>query len=166
VDTLLIATTSRTTTSAPITVQIHIPPPIHPYAWFIVDPNSRPKLQSSLDLAAAIVIALRSSRRLAQILLRTKVEFLLALGSAEVIGLPFVLSSSNSSSAFYIHATDRIFHSCCAIHFMTFLRFRNEVSNRRAASSEQECSLWPDQSVVPSTFDEYLRTTQQCSVSG
>jgi len=29
-DTLLIATTSKTTTSAPITVQIHIPPPIHP----------------------------------------------------------------------------------------------------------------------------------------
>ena len=30
VETLLIATTSKTTTSAPITVQIHIPPPIHP----------------------------------------------------------------------------------------------------------------------------------------
>lgn len=36
-DTLLIATTSKTTTSAPITVQIHIPPPIHPYAWFITE---------------------------------------------------------------------------------------------------------------------------------
>jgi hypothetical protein len=36
-DTLLIATTSKTTTSAPITVQIHIPPPIHPYAWFIIE---------------------------------------------------------------------------------------------------------------------------------
>jgi hypothetical protein len=31
------ATTSNTTTSAPITVQIHIPPPIHPYAWFITE---------------------------------------------------------------------------------------------------------------------------------
>ena len=30
VETLLIATTSKTTTSAPITVHIHIPPPIHP----------------------------------------------------------------------------------------------------------------------------------------
>ena len=29
-ETLLIATTSRTTISTPITVQIHIPPPIHP----------------------------------------------------------------------------------------------------------------------------------------
>jgi hypothetical protein len=38
VDTLLIATTSRTTISAPITVQIHIPPLIHPYAWFIIEP--------------------------------------------------------------------------------------------------------------------------------
>jgi hypothetical protein len=36
-DTLLIATTSKTTTSAPITVQSHIPPPIHPYAWFITE---------------------------------------------------------------------------------------------------------------------------------
>jgi len=37
VETLLIATTSRTTISTPITVQIHIPPPIHPYAWFITE---------------------------------------------------------------------------------------------------------------------------------
>jgi hypothetical protein len=49
---------------------------------------------------------------------------------------------------------------------MTFLRFRIEVSNRRAASSEQECSLWPDESAVPSTFDECLRATRQRSVSG
>ena|ERR1039458_4047871 len=73
-------------------------------------------LSSPLDLAAATMAALRCSRRLAQVLLRTKVEFLFALGAAEVIGLPFVLSSSSSSSAFYIHATDRIFHSCCVIH--------------------------------------------------
>ena len=117
VDTLLIATTSRTTISAPITVQIHIPPPIHPYAWFIVGPNSLPKLRSSLDLAAATVVALRRSRGLVEILLRTKVEFLFALGTAEVIGLPFMLGSSSGSSAFYVHATDRIFHSCCAIHY-------------------------------------------------
>ena len=31
VDSLLIKTTSRTTTSTAITVQIHIPPPIHPF---------------------------------------------------------------------------------------------------------------------------------------
>ena len=41
VDTLLIRTTSRATTSTPINVQTHIPPPIHtllpihPLAWFI-----------------------------------------------------------------------------------------------------------------------------------
>jgi len=40
VETLLIATTSRTTSSAPITVQIHISPPIHPNAWFIIEPLS------------------------------------------------------------------------------------------------------------------------------
>jgi hypothetical protein len=40
VETLLIATTSSTTISAPITVQTHIPPPIHPYAWFIIEPLS------------------------------------------------------------------------------------------------------------------------------
>jgi|CZLA01.1.fsa_nt_gi hypothetical protein len=38
VETLLIATTSRTTINTPITVQIHIPPLIHPYAWFIIEP--------------------------------------------------------------------------------------------------------------------------------
>ncbi len=36
-ETLLIATTSRTTINSPITVQSHIPPPIHPYAWFITE---------------------------------------------------------------------------------------------------------------------------------
>src|ERR1022692_3177116 len=34
-DALLITTTSRTTTSTATTVQIHIPPPIHP-SWFII----------------------------------------------------------------------------------------------------------------------------------
>lgn len=150
-DTLLIATTSRTTISAPITVQIHIPPLIHPYAWFIIEPlpfgydqaiptdlareengfssgrswrcavypnaTDRVECSVSLDLAAATVVALRRSRRLVQVLLRTKIEFLFALGTAEVIGLPFMLGSSSGSSAFYVHATDRIFHSCCAIHY-------------------------------------------------
>lgn len=39
-DSLLIATTSRTSTKTPITVQSHIPPPahppIHPPYWFII----------------------------------------------------------------------------------------------------------------------------------
>ena len=70
----------------------------------------------SLDLAAATMAALRRSRRLAQVLLRTQVEFLFALGAAEVIGLPFMLGSSSGGSRFYVHATDRIFHSGCAIH--------------------------------------------------
>jgi hypothetical protein len=133
-DTLLIATTSKTTTSAPITVQIHIPPPIHPYAWFITETLSfgsavlyldnfarsirtlAQSLSSSLDLAAATMAALRRSRRLAQVLLRTKVEFLFALRAAEVIGLAFMLASPCGSSRFYVHAADRIFHSCSAIH--------------------------------------------------
>jgi hypothetical protein len=38
-DTLLIKTTSSSTTSTPITVQVHIPPPIHP-SWIIVEPLS------------------------------------------------------------------------------------------------------------------------------
>src|ERR1017187_2386805 len=42
--------------------------------------------------------ALRCSRRLAQVLLRTEVEFLFALGAAEVIGLPFMLGSSSGGS--------------------------------------------------------------------
>jgi hypothetical protein len=135
VETLLIATTSRTTISTPITVQIHIPPPIHPYAWFITETLSfcsavlyfddfarrirtlAQSLSSSLDLAAATVAALRCSRRLVQVLLRTKVEFLFALRAAEVIGLPFMLASPCGSSRFHVHAADRIFHSCCAIHY-------------------------------------------------
>ncbi len=134
-DTLLIATTSKTTTSAPITVQSHIPPPIHPYAWFIAEtlsfgsailysddfrqthPYSRAKLQFIFGLAAATMATLRCSRRLAQVLLRTEVEFLLALGTAEVISLPFMLGSPCGGSRFYVHAADRIFHSCCAIHY-------------------------------------------------
>src|ERR1039458_8919373 len=84
---------------------------------FGVPPNARTKPRSSLDLAAATVAALRCSRRLAPVLLRTEVEFLFALGTAEVICLPFMLGSPSGSSAFYVHATDRIFHSCCAIHY-------------------------------------------------
>jgi hypothetical protein len=38
-----------------------------------------------------------------------------ALGAAEVIGLPFMLGSSSGGSRFYVHAADRIFHSCCAV---------------------------------------------------
>ena len=135
VETLLIATTSRTTINTPINVQIHIPPPIHPYAWFITETLSfgsavlyfddfarrthtlAQSISSSLDLAAATMAALRSSRRLVQVLLRTKVEFLFALGTAEVIGLSFMLASPCGGSRFDVHAADRIFHSCCAIHY-------------------------------------------------
>src|ERR1039457_6937136 len=74
-------------------------------------------LSSSLDLAAATMATLRCSRRLAQVLLRTEVEFLLALGAAEVISLTFMLGSPSGGSRFYVHAADRIFHSCCAIHY-------------------------------------------------
>src|ERR1022692_2160478 len=74
-------------------------------------------LSSSLDLAAATMAALRSSRGLAQVLLRIGIELLFALGAAEVISLPFMLGSSSGGSRFYVHATDRIFHSCCAIHY-------------------------------------------------
>ncbi len=48
VETLLIATTSRTTISAPITVQIHIPPLIPPYAWFIIEPFRSAQPSSTL----------------------------------------------------------------------------------------------------------------------
>jgi hypothetical protein len=60
---------------------------------------------------------LRRASRLAQVLLWIKVELLFALGAAEVIGLPFMLGSSSGGSRFYVHATDRIFHSGCAVHY-------------------------------------------------
>jgi hypothetical protein len=62
-DTLLIATTSKTTTSAPITVQIHIPPPIHPYAWFIIElPSFHHDKPIRPDLAREEEYDLSSSR--------------------------------------------------------------------------------------------------------
>ena len=65
-DSLLIAKTSRTTTSAPITVHIHIPPPIHPYAWFIIeslsfryDQPSAPDLaREEYDFSSGLVLAM------------------------------------------------------------------------------------------------------------
>ena len=80
-------------------------------------PYSQQILSPPLDLAAATMAAFRRSRRLAQVLLRTKVEFLFALGTAEVIGLTFMLGSSSGGNHFYVHAADRIFHSCRAIHY-------------------------------------------------
>lgn len=65
----------------------------------------------------------RRSSRLAQVLLRIKIEFLFALGAAEVIRLPFVLGSSSGGSRFYVHAAHRIFHLCCALHYhLSFVR--------------------------------------------
>ena len=69
-----------------------------------------------LDLTAAALATLRRSRRRAHVLLRIKSELLFALGAAEVIRLPFVLSSSSGGSRFYVHTAHRIFHSCCALH--------------------------------------------------
>jgi hypothetical protein len=60
--------------------------------------------------------ALRRSRRLAQILVRLKIELLFALGATEVIRLPFVLGLSSGGSRFYVHVAHRIFHSCCVLH--------------------------------------------------
>jgi len=61
--------------------------------------------------------ALRRSSRPAQILLRIEVELLFALGTAEVIRLPLVLSLSCGGGRLYVHAAHRIFYSCCAIHY-------------------------------------------------
>jgi|ERR1035437_1829425 hypothetical protein len=66
---------------------------------------------------AATMAALRRSRRFAQVLLRIEVKLLFALGTAEVIGLPLVLSLSSGGGRLYVHAAHRIFHSCCAIHY-------------------------------------------------
>ena len=75
-------------------------------------PKLKPKSSSSaasqlIILTAAAMAALRRSRRLAQVLLRIKVELLFALGAAEVIRLPFVLGSSSGGSRFYVHAAHK-----------------------------------------------------------
>jgi hypothetical protein len=60
--------------------------------------------------------ALRLFRRLAQVLLRIKIELLFAFGAAEVVRLSFVLALSSGGSRFYVHAANMILHSCCALH--------------------------------------------------
>ena len=79
--------------------------------------------QLNYDLTAAAMAALRRSCRLAQVLLRIKIELLFALGAAEVIRLPFVLGSSSGGSRFYVHAAHKIFHSYCVLHYhLSFVR--------------------------------------------
>jgi len=53
-----------------------------------------PSRAALLDLAAAAMAALWRSSTLAQVLLGIEIEFLFALGAAEVMHLPFVLGSS------------------------------------------------------------------------
>ena len=69
-----------------------------------------------VDLTAAAVPSFWRFRRLAQVLLRIKIELLFAIGAAEVIRLPLVLSSSGGGSSFDVHAAHMIFHGCCALH--------------------------------------------------
>ena len=69
------------------------------------------------DLAAASMATLRRYSRLARILLRTEIEFLFALGAAEVVGLPFELGFSRGGGGFNIHAAHRILYSSYARHY-------------------------------------------------
>src|ERR1039458_8262269 len=100
-------------------------------------------------LTAATMPTLRRARRRAQVLLRIGIELLLALRAAEVIGLPFVLSSSSGGSRFYVHAADRILHSCCAIHSWPSFRFRIDVSNRRADRLSKSAHSGPTNRLYP-----------------
>jgi hypothetical protein len=68
------------------------------------------------ESAAAATSALERSRRLAQVLLRIKIELLFTLGAAEVIRLPFVVGSSGGVSRVYVHPAHEIFHCCCVRH--------------------------------------------------
>jgi hypothetical protein len=71
----------------------------------------------AVGLTTAALAVLGRSRRLAHVLLRSKIELLFALGATEVIHLPFVFGSSSCGSRFYVHTAHRIFHNCCAFHY-------------------------------------------------
>jgi hypothetical protein len=89
--------------------------------------------------------ALRGSRRLAQVLLRIKIELLFALGTAEVIRLPFEFGSSSGGSRFYVHAAHKIFHSCCILHFhLSFVR-----EYWLAGSSNVDCPISAKHHALP-----------------
>jgi hypothetical protein len=67
-------------------------------------------------LAAATLAGLWRRCRLAQVLRRTVIELLFALGAAKVIRLSSMLGVSSSGSCFYLHAANWVFHNCGAAH--------------------------------------------------
>jgi hypothetical protein len=82
-----------------------------------------------VELAAAAMAGLRRSRRLAQVLLRIKIELFFALGATKVIRLPFVFGSSSGGSRVHVHAAHGIFHGGCVRHcYLSFVcEFRLDV---------------------------------------
>lgn len=64
------------------------------------------------ESVAAATSALGRSSRLAQVLLRIKIELHFARGAAEVIRLPFVIGLSGGVCRVYVHPAHKIFHFC------------------------------------------------------
>lgn len=69
------------------------------------------------SLAATAVASFLCFYRLADVFLRVFVKRLLAVGAAEKILLFLVCGLSSRSRCFHIHATDWVFHCCCARHW-------------------------------------------------
>jgi hypothetical protein len=83
----------------------------------------------SICLVAAATGALRRISILAKVLRWIMIELLFALGATEVICLPSVLGVLRGRSRINVHATNWIFHNCCAAH-MDLLGFLTSVSLR------------------------------------
>jgi hypothetical protein len=78
---------------------------------------------AAVGLTAVAMAAFRRSLRLAQVLIRVKIELLFALGAAEVIRLPLVIGMSSGGSRVHVHAAHGVFHGGCVIHlYLSFVR--------------------------------------------
>lgn len=125
----------RTSATIRTNPQIHIQPlfqPCIPMLYPFINPphgsaeenetlsaSIRPIVSDpSICLAAAATAGLWRRCRLGEVLRRTVIELLFALGTAKIIRLSRMLGVSGGGSCLYLHAANRIFHNCGAAHMV------------------------------------------------
>jgi len=74
-------------------------------------------LSAPARLAAAAVAGFRRRCRLAQVLRRSMIELLFALGAAKVIGLSCLVGVFSRGGSVYVHAANGIFYNGGAAHW-------------------------------------------------
>jgi hypothetical protein len=89
--------------------------------------SSRPIVRYlSIRLAATAMAGFRRRCRLAQVLRRSMIELLFALGAAKVMGLSSVVGVSSGGRGVYVHAANGIFYNGGVAH-MDLLGFVTSV---------------------------------------